>query len=57
MASWGSSRTLGLVSRDGIIPVAHSYDTAGPLARTVTDAAILLTAMSGCRPVRPGHRK
>jgi amidase len=42
----GIKPTLGLVSRDGIIPVAHSQDTAGPLARTVTDAAILLTAMS-----------
>jgi amidase len=43
----GIKPTLGLVSRDGIIPGAHSYDTAGPLARTVTDAAILLAAMSG----------
>jgi amidase len=46
----GFKPTLGLVSRDGIIPGAHSYDTAGPLARTVTDAAILLTAMSGTDP-------
>ena len=42
----GIKPTLGVVSRDGIIPVAHSQDTAGPFARTVTDAAILLTAMS-----------
>lgn len=42
----GIKPTLGLVSRDGIIPIAHSQDTAGPMARTVTDAAILLTAMS-----------
>jgi amidase/aspartyl-tRNA(Asn)/glutamyl-tRNA(Gln) amidotransferase subunit A len=38
--------TLGLISRDGIIPIAHSQDTAGPMARTVTDAVILLQAMS-----------
>jgi amidase len=49
----GIKPTLGLVSRDGIIPGAHSYDTAGPLARTVTDAAILLTAMSGADPSDP----
>ena len=42
----GIKPTLGLVSRDGIIPVAHSQDTAGPIARTVTDAAILLTVMA-----------
>jgi amidase len=41
----GIKPTLGLVSRDGIIPVAHSQDTAGPMARTVRDAALLLTAM------------
>ncbi len=49
----GFKPTLGLISRDGIIPGAHSYDTAGPLARTVTDAAILLTAMSGADPSDP----
>ena len=43
----GIKPTLGLVSRSGIIPIAHSQDTAGPLARTVTDAAILLTALAG----------
>ena len=42
----GIKPTLGLVSRDGIIPVAHSQDTAGPMARSVRDAALLLTAMS-----------
>ena len=46
----GIKPTLGLVSRAGIIPIAHSQDTAGPMARTVTDAAILLTAMSGRDP-------
>src|SRR5437867_8098507 len=39
--------TVGLVSRAGIIPIAHSQDTAGPMARTVTDAAILLSALTG----------
>ena len=43
----GIKPTIGLVSRAGIIPIAHSQDTAGPMARTVTDAAILLTAMAG----------
>jgi len=43
----GLKPTLGLVGRSGIIPIAHSQDTAGPMARTVTDAAILLGAMSG----------
>jgi amidase len=43
----GIKPTLGLVSRTGIIPIAHSQDTAGPMARTVTDAAILLNAMVG----------
>jgi amidase len=43
----GIKPTLGLVSRTGIIPIAHSQDTAGPMARTVRDAAILLNALSG----------
>jgi amidase len=43
----GIKPTIGLVSRSGIIPIAHSQDTAGPMARTVTDAAVLLTAMTG----------
>jgi amidase len=43
----GLKPTLGLVSRSGIIPIAHSQDTAGPMARTVTDCAILLGAMTG----------
>lgn len=43
----GIKPTLGLVSRGGIIPIAHSQDTAGPMARTVADAAILLGAMIG----------
>jgi amidase len=43
----GVKPTLGLVSRTGIVPIAHSQDTAGPMTRTVRDAAILLTAMAG----------
>lgn len=43
----GIKPTLGLASRSGIIPIAHSQDTAGPMARTVTDAAIMLSAMAG----------
>ena len=41
----GVKPTLGLLSRSGIIPIAHSQDTAGPMARTVADAAILLGAI------------
>ena len=43
----GIKPTLGLISRSGIIPIAHTQDTAGPMARTVADAAILLGAMIG----------
>jgi amidase len=42
----GIKPTLGLVSRSGIIPIAHSQDTAGPMARNVADAAMMLTAMT-----------
>jgi amidase len=47
----GLKPTLGLVSRSGIIPIAHSQDTAGPMTRTVTDAAILLGALAGIDPL------
>jgi len=43
----GLKPTVGLVSRSGIIPISHSQDTAGPMARTVRDVAILLGAMAG----------
>ena len=43
----GIKPTLGLISRAGIIPISHSQDTAGPMCRTVTDAAILLGALTG----------
>ncbi len=46
----GIKPTVGLVSRAGIIPLSHSQDTAGPMARTVTDAAILLSALTGHDP-------
>ena len=46
----GIKPTLGLVSRDGIIPIAHSQDTAGPMARSVRDAALMLNAMTAADP-------
>jgi amidase len=49
----GLKPTVGLVSRIGIIPVAISQDTAGPMARTVADAAMLLTAMAGVDAADP----
>jgi amidase len=49
----GLKPTVGLVSRGGIVPIAHSQDTAGPLARTVRDAAVLLGLMAGHDPADP----
>lgn len=49
----GIKPTLGLVSREGIIPIAISQDTAGPMARSVADAAALLGAMAGADPRDP----
>ena len=46
----GIKPTVGLVSRSGIVPISHSQDTAGPMARTVRDAAILLSALTGVDP-------
>jgi amidase len=46
----GIKPTVGLVSRSGIVPIAPSQDTAGPMARTVADAAALLSAVSGQDP-------
>ncbi len=43
----GIKPTVGLVSRAGIVPISHSQDTAGPMARTVTDAAAILGALTG----------
>jgi amidase len=52
----GVKPTLGLVSRNGIVPISHSQDTAGPMARSVTDAAILLTALAGYDPADPATK-
>src|SRR5690349_953265 len=49
----GIKPTVGLVSRAGIIPISHTQDTAGPLCRTVADAAALLSALAGPDPRDP----
>jgi amidase len=49
----GIKPTLGLVSRSGVIPIAHSQDTVGPMTRTVADAAAVLTAICGVDPADP----
>lgn len=49
----GIKPTVGLVSRAGVIPISHTQDTAGPMCRTVTDAAILLGALTGSDPDDP----
>ncbi|MFB9864227.1 amidase [Rufibacter immobilis] len=46
----GFKPTVGLVSRSGIIPISHTQDTAGPIARTVTDAALLLSVLAAVDP-------
>ena len=57
----GIKPTLGLVSRAGIIPIAHSQDTSGPMARTVRDAATILNVLAGIDPRDPatagGHSR
>ena len=52
----GIKPTLGLLSRSGIVPIAHSQDTAGPMARTVADAVALLGAMAGADPADAATR-
>jgi amidase len=52
----GIKPTVGLVSRAGIIPISHNQDTAGPLCRTVADAAILLGELAGIDPNDPATR-
>jgi amidase len=52
----GIKPTLGLASRSGIIPIAHSQDTPGPMCRTVADAAFLLTAIAGTDPSDPASK-
>jgi amidase len=49
----GIKPTVGLVSRSRIIPISHTQDTAGPMARTVTDAALVLGALTGGDPDDP----
>jgi amidase len=49
----GLKPTVGLVSRSGIIPISHSQDTAGPITRTVADAAVLLEVLRGVDPLDP----
>jgi len=49
----GIKPTVGLLSREGIIPISADQDTAGPMARNVTDAAVLLSAMTGEDPADP----
>src|SRR6266849_3917201 len=51
----GLKPTVGLVSQDGIIPIAHSQDTAGPMCRTVTDVAIMLGVMQSPFGPVSGH--
>src|SRR5438270_2010497 len=51
----GLKPTLGLLSQDGIIPIAHSQDTAGPICRTVTDVAVLLGSMQTPFGAVAGH--
>ncbi len=46
----GLKPTVGLVSRTHVVPISHTQDTAGPMTRTVTDAAMMLTAMAGSDP-------
>ena len=49
--------TVGLISRAGILPISHSQDTAGPMTRTVRDAAILLNVLAARDPADPATRK
>ena len=55
----GIKPTVGLVSRAGVIPISHTQDTAGPMARTVRDAALVLTAIAGAdsRDAATGNSK
>ena len=49
----GIKPTVGLVSRTGVVPISHTQDTPGPMARTVRDAAILLGVLAGIDPEDP----
>lgn len=52
----GLKPTTGLVSRGGIVPISSTFDTPGPMTRTVTDAAILLSALTGQDPADPAMK-
>jgi amidase len=52
----GFKPTVGLVSRHFVVPISHTQDTPGPMARTVMDAAILLSAMAGSDPADPATK-
>jgi amidase len=56
-ANAGIKPTLGLLSRAGIVPISAEQDTAGPMARNMTDAAVLLGAMTGVDPADPATAK
>ena len=49
----GFKPTVGLISRTHVVPISHSQDTAGPMARSVADAALLLNAIAGSDPADP----
>src|SRR6202007_374774 len=49
--------TVGLISRTGILPISHSQDTAGPLTRTVRDAAMLRNVLAAKAPLDPASRR
>ncbi|KWX05141.1 amidase [Carbonactinospora thermoautotrophica] len=55
-AAVGVKPTLGLVSRSGIVPISAQQDTAGPITRNVTDAALVLAAIQGPDPADPATR-
>jgi amidase len=52
----GVKPTVGLIGRTGIIPISHTQDTAGPMTRTVTDAALLLSVLAGFDAADPATR-
>jgi amidase len=52
----GLKPTVGLVSRTYVVPISHTQDTPGPMARNVADAAVMLTAMAGSDPKDPATR-
>lgn len=52
----GLRPTIGLISRHGIVPISSTLDTAGPMARTVRDAAMMLTVMAGADPADPATK-